>query len=58
MNKKTYTREEKIEYWTYEMIKAKRRMQYAEARLEFIKSDKYQDWNSELQKQLEEKKRA
>lgn len=56
MNKKNYTREEKIKYYQYLILHHERKMLAAQARLDFIKSEKYQDWNSSLESELKRKK--
>ena len=60
---KTYTRQEKIAYYAQqiELLKAqltitKNRLEKIQKRLEYIQSDEYQDWNSDLQKDLKNKK--
>lgn len=60
---KTYTRQEKIAYYAQkiELLKAqltitKNRLEKTQKRLEHIQSDEYQDWNSDLQKDLNNKK--
>ena len=60
---KKYTRQEKIAYYAQkiELLKAqltitKNRLEKTQQRLEYIQSDEYQDWNSDLQKDLNNKK--
>jgi predicted RNase H-like nuclease (RuvC/YqgF family) len=62
MKNKNYSREEKIEYYNQQIedlenyIAGKKyRLSKLKQRLEHIKSDNYQDWNSDLEKQLNNK---
>lgn len=61
--KKNYTRQEKINYYKgivqrlkAEIIIKRHRINRIEQRLKFIASDEYQDWNSDLQNELNNKK--
>lgn len=63
--KEQYTREQKIVYWARTIAhleiaieRLRNKLSYAKARLEYIQSDKYQDWNSDLQAELAVKKAA
>lgn len=58
MEKKKYTRADKIQYYQWLIFDTKRKLEKAEERLKHIMSDDYQDWNSDLQKSLNEKKKA
>lgn len=57
-SKKTYTREEKIKYYNWLIFDLESKLKKAQDRLHFIMSDAYQDWSSNLEKQLKEKKKA
>lgn len=56
MTKKVFTREEKIKYYQRKTLNLEYALEKARERLHFIMSDEYQEWNSELQKQLDIKK--
>lgn len=53
MQRRKYTREEKIEYFKRMVAKYKWRLFNAETRLMYLQSDEYQDWDSDLQKDLD-----
>lgn len=62
-NKKKYTREEKIRYYTElieqdhaKMFYLKYKIRRNEKRLAYLQSDSYQDWDEELPKQLLKKR--
>ena len=57
--KQTYTKQEKIEYYTNKIAREtaivtlkQENIRRMEKRLEHIKSDEYQDWNSDTAKDL------
>lgn len=58
MEKKVYTQKEKIAYYAMKVAKARSILEGLERQLERVMKDDYQDWNSELQKQLKAKKEA
>lgn len=47
--KRIYSRDEKIAYWT-------KKLEFAQQRLEHLKSDNYQEWNGKMQKDLDMRK--
>lgn len=53
VNSKKYSRQEKIEHYNFKLFQAKNRVQFYEAKLKYLLSDEYQDWDSELEKQLD-----
>lgn len=57
-DKKIYTREEKIEFYTYLVFDLKRKLAKAIEGLERVKSPSYQEWTGSLEGQLKEKKKA
>lgn len=50
-----YTREEKIDYYLGQIYLLKKQLERAEKRLEAIRSDDYQEWNSTLEQELKSK---
>lgn len=52
-NNKKYSREEKIKYYTYLMLKHDMAFHRAKERLRQLKSKDWQDWESDLQKDLD-----
>lgn len=56
MDKKIYTREEKIKYYTYMRMQLEYRLERVVRRLEYLNSEEYQDWRSDLQEDLQYKK--
>lgn len=55
--KKVYTRAEKIEYYATKMAQYKMWYENAKKRLEYLTSDNYQEWDGQLSKELENKKK-
>lgn len=56
MYKKTrYTRQERINYYRFKKDQLLRELAYIDKRLEYLESDKFQDWDSELSKDLDKK---
>jgi DNA-binding transcriptional regulator YbjK len=53
---KSYTRDQKIAYYTDKIAYYRYLLRRAEARLTYIQSDQYQDWSSDLQKELNRKR--
>lgn len=56
--KKVYSRSEKLKYFAAKVAYYEYLMKRAQERLDFIASDKYQEWESDLAKELDEKKAA
>lgn len=57
-NYKEYSREEKLDYYARRVLRLEKELERAKQRLAWVKSDEYQDWNSTLQGQLDELKKA
>lgn len=62
-NKKIYSREERISYYELRLAKslvaqleAASEERFCKARLAYLTGEEFQDWNGELQKQLDSKK--
>lgn len=53
-DKKIFSRQEKLIYYAAKIAALKIQLKRAEDRLEFISSDKYQNWESDLAKSLAE----
>lgn len=58
MKDKSYTREERIMYYAERIATTKMWLKQYEDKLAYIKSDKYQDWNSSVRRDLTERKKA
>lgn len=56
--KKKYTRADKIQYYNWLIFDLSRKLTKAKERLDHIMSDNYQEWNGDLQEQLNKKKKA
>lgn len=56
--KKTYTREDKIKYYTRKVMNLEYALEKARERLDYLNSEEYQDWNGELAVELANKKLA
>jgi len=52
---KKYTREEKKKYYQSKILNLEFALKKAQERLEYIMSEEYQDWDSDLQKELDQK---
>lgn len=55
---KRYTRAEKLKYYATRVAYFEHMLKRAQERLDYISSDEYQEWDSELAKELEQKKAA
>lgn len=53
-NKRTYTREEKVEYYKKQVLFYQRKQEFALRRIAELTSPDYQNWESSLQKELEQ----
>lgn len=54
--KKSFTREEKIRYYNWLIFDLEKKLEKARDRLHYIMSDDYQDWDSDLAKEIRKKK--
>lgn len=53
--KKNYTREEKINYFKDQLVKADARCQFLAKKIKALQESPDQDWDSDLSKELREK---
>lgn len=56
MKKRKYTVDEKIKFYKNKIVKLHNKLAYALDRLEALENTPKQDWDSDLQKDLERKK--
>lgn len=58
MPKKYYSRDEKIDYYIAKIASMREYLAWMEQRLSYLQSDSYQDWSSELSKQVKSQKKG
>lgn len=54
---KRYTREEKIKYYQFKVLRLEFALKNAQERLEHVMSDNYQDWNETVSSQIEQRRK-
>lgn len=55
MEKKKYTRDQKREWYKEQIMYLEYRLKSMKRRLAYIESDQYQDWDSDLARELSQK---